>query len=307
MKNYGNVKKIAVIIIAVCGVVITARIIMKLVKASVKDTGRAVSVSVVEAKKGAVKEVMRFSGVAEGDPQVKIYPTVHGKIEKLELQEGSSVKKGGAILYINRDIAGMDFRLSPVTSPIDGIVTRIYVTDKGSLVSPDKPVAEAADPSTIKTVIYAGEEDIVKIKKGMAAKMTAGYKLAEPLDAYVYSVSPFIDRDTMAGAIVLKAANRNGAIKPGMSVKTEISGEERQSVVLPVNAVLSGAGRVYVYVNDSGRAKTVDVKTGYSDSAGIEIVSGLSGGEQVVVEGNFKLSEGDLLMAENNPEQSQKQ
>jgi len=273
-------------------------IVVKLLKSSAKVEEKVRKVSGIRAELKDINETVVIQGIAEGDPQIKIYPAVSGKFERVAAKEGSSVKKDDTILFIDRDIVGMDFQLAPIKSPVNGIVTKIYYSDKGAAVSPQNPVAEVADPDNVKVILHTGEEEMVKVKSGMSAEIKPVYGEAAPVKASVYSCTPFIDTDTMSGTIIVKGSNPGRGIKPGMSVEVTINTAVRKSIMLPESAVLMGEGKAYVYVNDSGKAKSVDVELGYMAGDEVEIKSGITEGADVVTDGNFKLSDGARISEE---------
>ncbi|PKL91338.1 MAG: hypothetical protein CVV21_08990 [Candidatus Goldiibacteriota bacterium HGW-Goldbacteria-1] len=292
---HSKAKRWALIIIAVLSAVILFQIIKKVTRAGEKLSETAYDVKAVQAGKTDIQEAIFIRGIAEGNPQIKVYSQVPGKFERNAVSEGSFVNKDDTILYINRDIVGMDYQLANVMAPAAGIVTKIYTTDKGAFVTPQYPVAEIANPDKIKVILSTGEEDMIKIKAGQTAEISAAYGDKITLKGSVSSVTPFIDKDTMAGTVIVKADNPKRDIKPGMSVNVKIYGQRRQGIMLPENAVLLGESRSYVYINDNGRAKMTDVKTGYIEGDNIEITEGINIGDVVVTEGNFKLNEGNLL------------
>lgn len=292
--SHDKMKKTGIIVVALLGAAVVFQISMKLLKSSTIEPDRPVKIASVTVAESAIEEEIRLYGIAEGDPQVQVYPMVHGKFERAAVTEGDTVSKGQAVLYINRDITGMDFQLAPLRAPISGVVTRIYYSDKGAAMSPDRTAAEIADTKNVKAVLNTGEAELVKIKRGMKAVIKAAYSEGF-VEGNVYSVTPFIDKDNMAGTVIVKAANPEMAIKPGMSAEVIIYMRSRRGIVVPKAALLSGAGRVYAYVIEDDRAKAVTVKTGYEDEKGVEIISGLKPGQRVITEGNFKLSEGSSV------------
>lgn len=267
-------------------------IVVKLLKSGAKVEEKTVKVASITAAAKEIYETVDVQGVAEGDPQVKVYTMVPGKFERTAAKEGSIVKKDDVILYINRDMVGMDFQLAPVKSPINGIVTKIYYSDRGASVSTQYPVAEVCNPANIKVVLNIGEEEMIKVKSGMDAEIKPVYGSGTAIKASVYSSTPFIDTDTMAGTIIVKGPNVNNEIKPGMSVNVSISIGKRMSIMLPESAVLMGDGKTYVFINNGGKAKRADFEPGYMVNDEIEVKSGLAEGTEVITEGNFKLSDG---------------
>ena len=106
------------------------------------------------------------------------------------------------------------------------------------------------------------------------------------------SVQPVVDKDIMAGTVVVKAANKGKPLKIGMSVNVDVLTEEKESYLVPERAVLLGESGAYVYVNKDGKALQVKVNTGYRLGDKIEIEGPLADGDSVVVDGNFRLSDG---------------
>ncbi len=293
-----KIKKWAVIVLGALVLIIAAQIIIKLLRTGTKSAESVIKVSAVTAKSSEIEEIVSIQGIAQGDPQVKVYPQVPGKFERVAAKEGSTVKKDDILLYINRDIVGMNFQLAPVKSPINGIVTRIYYSDRGAAVSPQYPVAEVTNPENIKVEMSIGEEEMVKVKAGMTAEIKPVYGGTVPLKAGVYSTTPYIDTDTMSGTIIVKAPNKDGVIKPGMSVTVDIFTGRRNAIMLPENAVLMGDAKTYVFINDNGTAKRIDFEAGYMSSNEAEAKSGITEGMTIITEGNFKLNDGSRIEVE---------
>ena len=96
----------------------------------------------------------------------------------------------------------------------------------------------------------------------------------------------------MSGTVIVKGMNVDRIIKPGSSVEVTVYAGKRKGIMLPENAVLMGDGKTYVYIVSNNVAKRVDVELGYMAGAEVEIRNGLMEGTNVIVEGNFKLSDG---------------
>lgn len=293
--EHRNVQKWTLIVIGALVAVIIFQVAFKLIRNSAKVPETVVQVSAVTVQPSDIVEKTAAEGVASGDPEVKVYSMVPGKFERAAANEGSSVSKDDPIVYIDRDIPGMDFMLAPVKSPVNGIVKKIYYSDRGASVSPQYPVAEVTNPDDIKVVLQEGEEEMAGIKAGMEAEISPAYGGGAPIKARVYSRTPFIDTDTMSGTIIVKGANPDRRIKPGMSVNVSIFTGARKAIMIPSTALLMGDGKTYVFINDNGKAKRADIVTGYSEGDMIEAASGLTQGAQVITEGNFKLNEGSRI------------
>lgn len=114
----------------------------------------------------------------------------------------------------------------------------------------------------------------------------------------VRGVLHFVDNtvDTGTGTIVLKArfANTDRALWPGQFTDVILElGRKDNAVLVPEQAVMPGADGEFVYVVRAD--KTVDyrlVRTGVRHAGLAEVLSGLEGGEHVVLDGHLRLSPG---------------
>ena len=250
------------------------------------------NISDVKLVKQKVPHVLSVQGILEGDPQVKVYPQVAGKFAKNNAIEGQMVNRGDVLSYIDRDLVGQTFELAPVKAPVSGMVTKLYYIDKGDSVSPQMPVAEVANEDDIKVVFNLGQDDLLKVHKGQSAQIYYVNDSAIALTGTVASVPPVVDKDIMAGTVVVKAANKGKTLKIGTSVNVDILTEEKESYVVPEKAVLLGVDGAYVYVNKAGKVSQVKVNTGYRINDMIEIEGPLADGDAIVTDGNFRLFDG---------------
>lgn len=290
--NRKLLKNIVIILLAILAVFAVARIVMKIVQGGRKGERLVFSVGSQVLKKQSVDVLISFEGIVQGDPQVKVYPQVSGKFQGNAVQEGAFVQQGSTLAFINRDIVGADYLYSPVRSPISGMVTKLYFIDKGAAITPDKAIAEVANIQNVKMVISAGQDDLVKVKKDQKAVIRSKGGETNFLEGSVYSVAPFIDSDTLSGGIVIKAVNRNNLMKVGMSVSVDISIGKREMFLVPESSIIMGLDRVYIYVNNDGKARQVEVVRGYTKNEMVEISGDFREGDLLITDGNFKLNNG---------------
>lgn len=106
-------------------------------------------------------------------------------------------------------------------------------------------------------------------------------------------INNVVDRAT--GSVLLKArvANEQRNLWPGqfVTIGLELS-IDSNAVTVPAEAVVTAASGTYVYVFQEGTAKRVNVKVGRQSANVVKLDSGLVGGEQVIVEGQNRLSDG---------------
>lgn len=120
------------------------------------------------------------------------------------------------------------------------------------------------------------------------------------LAARVRFVGPEVASDTRSVPLVAEVANPQGTLRPGMFAWASVPiASPRQSLVVPPGAIMRHESQAFVFVPvgpDSFRR--VDVQTGFESAATVEILSGLTSGEQVVDRGAFFLKSELLLERE---------
>jgi hypothetical protein len=91
--------------------------------------------------------------------------------------------------------------------------------------------------------------------------------------------------------------------RPGYLARVRFRFDERHDVPLvPVSAVLTGsAGEESAFIVEDGQALRREVETGLVSGGRVEIVSGLTPGEIVVVEGGTTLREGAAVRTVGAP------
>ncbi|HEX7616525.1 MAG TPA: efflux RND transporter periplasmic adaptor subunit [Thermoanaerobaculia bacterium] len=173
-------------------------------------------------------------------------------------------------------------RESRVTSPFAGRVASRLV-EAGDLAAPGRPLV------TIESA--TGRRLVVQVPAGTVAAsgLKAGQKLAVRIDGVagdvpgtVIEMSPGADPTSHTYTVTLELAG--APVATGLTGRATLESAVRSSVLVPESAVLASGGVSLVALkDDSGKARTRVVTTGASQGGKVEILSGLSGGETVLV------------------------
>ena len=90
-----------------------------------------------------------------------------------------------------------------------------------------------------------------------------------------------------------RVPNRDRVLKPGMFIEVRLTTDVRpDAVVVPEDAILPLQGADYVWVIAEDQATRREVELGVRTPGFVEIISGVDVGEQVVVGGLERLTEG---------------
>lgn len=179
-----------------------------------------------------------------------------------------------------------------VRSPIDGVVLDVPVK-KGSLassnaVSANTLLATIADLSMPKVEIFVNEADIAKLRVGQIAKITID-ALSQAWEGEVYRIDPKATESSnvVTFAVDVVFLHPPGNLKAGLTADVDLIVSEKENVLwLPSYAIRSQGQQAAVMVKKGDGAVRKTVRTGISDGSRTEILSGLSGNEEVLM-GSF--------------------
>lgn len=178
-------------------------------------------------------------------------------------------------------------------SPISGVVTAKNY-DNGDMTSPSLPIVVIEQISPLKAVVKVSESLYSKLKKGVKASLKTEALGESVFEGQISNIFPTIDKQTHTITVEVEFANKQQELRPGMFGRVTFDLGERQIIAVPDRAVmrLVGAGTRYVYVAKDGKAEYRVVTLGSKFGDVQEITSGLAVGEQVIVKGQAKLTNG---------------
>jgi membrane fusion protein (multidrug efflux system) len=180
-----------------------------------------------------------------------------------------------------------------IKSPINGTVDQM-----------DLKLGQAAMPGA--TGIRIVNADLLKIKadvpESYAGKVASGNTvrilIPDANDSLVTKITfaaKVIDPVSRSFPIEVKLPSRK-TLRPNMTAVLKIADYSNNSVItVPIKAIQSSEAGTYVFVNENGVAKRKTVKQGAISAGKSEILSGLTSGDQVVVEGASDIEDGDKL------------
>lgn len=233
-----------------------------------------------------------------------------GKVIDLLISDGSYVEKGMLIINLenddyndkinstndsisdvrtsisdtSQDINDLkdDYSFYTITSPIDGVVTSISVSE-GDYVRSESTIAKIINTEQLQFEISVDELDILKLKVGQEAKISIdAIESTEknPIIGYVSEIGlEGTNSNNVTSYPVTIILDGREDIKMGMNCSVEIVVQSSKNVLtIPVEAVNSRRDKYTVTMEDGS---TREVQIGIYDEENIAIVSGLTIGERV--------------------------
>lgn len=197
-----------------------------------------------------------------------------------------------ASLRAAREIARQNVRRSEVRAPRAGAINTRTV-ETGQFVRTGTVLATLVDTSRLRLRFKVSEAESLRARTGQQLAFRVSALGERHFTATVYHVGSVADPATRQVEVLAWVRNP-GALKPGFFAEVALASETRQAaVVVPEAAVQASERGFVVYAVEEGKARSRPVQVGLRTGTGlVEIVSGLGGGETVVVEGSDRLADG---------------
>ena len=184
-------------------------------------------------------------------------------------------------------------------APVSGIIGKRNVEPGQSALSSFSPL-ELVKIETVLVKISVPENEIGKIKKGMAAAFTISALDSKRFEGIITNVGVVADQFSRTYEVKITVKNPEMEIKPGMVCDVVLdSTTEKRMVLVPYNAVTKDTdGNSFVFlVNENLKSvKKQIVKVGGYQTSGLEIIDGLTENQTIVVEGKEKLTDNSQII-----------
>jgi HlyD family secretion protein len=177
---------------------------------------------------------------------------------------------------------------SQIRSPIAGVVSDrpLYA---GELANPGTALVTVIDISTVVARVNVPQGEAGPVRVGQTAIITQTDNDQE-LNGKVTVVSPATDPNSTTVQVWVQADNPGEHLKPGSSVHARIVTEMyKAATVVPATAILPGeeGGTAVLTVSADSTAHKRPVKLGVREGNKVQILGGVSPGEEVVVVGGM--------------------
>ncbi|HWQ51793.1 MAG TPA: efflux RND transporter periplasmic adaptor subunit [Terriglobales bacterium] len=181
-----------------------------------------------------------------------------------------------------------------VKAPTAGVVSSVSVVESG-VASPAAPAFVISRTDRVSASFEVSESLLTGLSVGQPVTVTAS-SVDGVYEAEISSISPTASPITKLYTVKVEIDNKDGALRSGMFVTAALeTGRREGAVTVPSGAILSEAGGDVVFVVENGVARRVPVETGLVSGDVTEILSGLTGGEQVVTKGQSYIEDGDQV------------
>jgi membrane fusion protein, heavy metal efflux system len=249
-----------------------------------EKTARELGVETATVGAGVIRDQHEVQGLLtpiEGK-HARVRGRYPGPVQSVRVSVGDVVKAGQALAVVDSNVS-----LTPytITAPFAGTVLDVAV-GPGDLAG-EQPLFEIADLSALWVDLHLFGGDAQHITPGLSVEVTRlsdGVQATTKLDRILPGTAT-ASQSTVARATV---KNTDGQWRPGAAVRARVTVSQREAaIVVPLAALQEFEGDRVVFIHEGETYAPRPVKVGQKDAANAEVLDGLKGGEEIVVEQSY--------------------
>ena len=183
-------------------------------------------------------------------------------------------------------------RASKILAPAAGVVTELHFKEGQT---PGLGVfCTIAKLDQVILKLNVTSKDIGFFKKGATATIDVG---GEKVKGKVTLIPLAANSMTRFFPVEVTFPNKKKQLLPGMYATAELDARNVKGIIVPIEAIVyrNGVNTVWI-VTAEGKAKRKVVKLGVQTKGDVQILEGLEDGDQVMVEGQFRMNDGDKVL-----------
>ena len=224
------------------------------------------------------KELLIAAGSKNSQPQY--YQAVREKLRIMKFSDqwiDALESRGEAQAY---------FDLVP---EMDGTIIDLSVSE-GDAVKKGQVLYRSADLSKVWAQLDGYENNLESVSVGQRVLLNSPSLSMFSSEGTISFIDQVINEKTRTYNIRVEVLNDRGILKPGMFVRATLESPNSSGLQIPTSAVLWTGKRSLVYVQTTSSSFELrEVEVGQQDSEFYTVLSGLSEGESVVVDGAFQI------------------
>jgi RND family efflux transporter MFP subunit len=207
-------------------------------------------------------------------------------------QEIERLRSDAAVAAADRDLAQLRVRNATIAAPIAGVVTHRWI-ERGQLVNTSNRAFAVADVSRLEADVGVPEREAVRVRTGQTARIRIE-GMGATVQGRVARVRPVVDPGSGTVQVTVEVnPQQAGGLRAGQFVNVDIITETLdERIALPRTSVLVDGAAPRVFIVQDGRAVEREVALGTSQGDQVEVRTGVTPGDTVVIVGQDNLRPG---------------
>ena len=178
-----------------------------------------------------------------------------------------------------------------VRSPITGVVAE-RIVKLGDRIGPSTKLYVLVNMHNLISRAHIPGGELRNISVGQLARITTNLMPDVNFPGRIIRISPVVDPNSGTFRVTLAIDDDAGSLRPGMFVTTQIvTATHEQALLVPKRAIVYDDGHPHVFVVQDSTARKVQLDVGFGDTESLEVLSGVSQGDSIVVVGQNGLKD----------------
>jgi RND family efflux transporter MFP subunit len=211
--------------------------------------------------------------------------------QKVAVSEAKEFQHRVSELEAEIDQSKLEILHTEIRAPFAGQVTQRSV-NIGQRVRSMDALFNVGAFTPLYAEVHLSERDTRSVRPGQPATVRLGSEDTVSVKGRVERISPVVDQASGTVKVTVALEPQQG-FRPGAFVRVEIRTDTKSDAILiPKRAIIEEDGLNYVFVATRDTAQRTKVQLGYQSEGMVEIRTGVSPGQSVVVAGQGALKEG---------------
>jgi membrane fusion protein, multidrug efflux system len=208
-------------------------------------------------------------------------------LSETELENSRLNVKNAEAQYI---IAKKQLENTKVTSPVNGIITKKFITE-GSTLSLGMPVFNIVNISRLTVKVNIPEQNLFSIRTGDKVAIRSDVLPSNNFTGNIQSVNVKGDA-AHTFPVEIEVDNQKNLLRAGMFVNVDFSStEDKKALIIPRNAVVGSLKEPKVYVVENKIARLKPISIFKEKDNLVQVMNGLKEGDKVILNGQNNLND----------------
>ena len=211
-----------------------------------------------------------------------------GGVTAQQLEQARLQLKNAQANYNSAAIASGD---TAIRSKINGIVTSKEV-EEGTLVAAGQTLFNVVNIDNLKLKITVDESQVGQLKVGDVVKIKPSTS-TELVEGKITFIAPK-SNSALKFPVEILVANKDKKLKAGMYASAQFGNDNNEitALVVPHSAFVGSVSQNKIFKIVNNKTEMVNVKSGRNFGDKVEIISGLTAGDEVITSGQINIDNG---------------
>lgn len=267
----------------------------KVVTSRAKATSSAKpTVIVAEVVFTSLSKQLTYPARVIPEVNVPVLADIDGVVPRVFVHLGESVKKGAALLSLQHNEPGYEYKSMMLNAPISGVISLVDV-NPGSPVTKGQKLVVITDPKRVYVEIEIAAADLSLVSTGLVGKLSLPtISSGQSIDVEISGISPLIDSATGTASCQLRSVKKEDFVylKPGLVGQVMLDVDKHRGIEVPESALVYKDKDILVRIIQNGKIKEAKIIAGDTRKGKVEILSGLKEKDVIVVRSSGFLTDG---------------